>query len=164
MIWAIAVRNLWQHKTKTLIIGMLITIGITLMFAGNALIDSMIRNSSSIFTDYYTGDVLVTSTETMGAGVFGAQSNDAFGFPVIPVLRDYEQVAEKVSVAERREGSHPSAFRLRSCSTSAITVLIMEGSMDYGLFFGDRAGLVLQGDGRNQTCLRPAFDRATRKA
>ena len=135
MIWAIAVRNLWQHKTKTLIIGMLITIGITLMFAGNALIDSMIRNSSSIFTDYYTGDVLVTSTETMGAGVFGAQSNDAFGFPVIPVLRDYEQVAEKVSVLKGVKGvtRQLSGYALFNLSNHGAE---MEGSMDYGLFFG----------------------------
>jgi len=135
MIWAIAVRNLWQHKTKTLIIGMLITIGITLMFAGNALIDSMIRNSSSIFTDYYTGDILVTSTETMGAGVFGSQSDDAVGFPVIPLLRDYDKVAEKVSALKGVKGvtRQLSGYALFNLSNNGKD---NDGGMDYGLFFG----------------------------
>jgi len=135
MIWAIAVRNLWQHKTKTLIIGMLITIGITLMFAGNALIDSMIRNSSSIFTDYYTGDILVTSTETMGAGVFGSESSDVGGFPVIPLIRDYGKVAEKVSALKGVKGvtRQLSGYALFNLSNHGAD---NEGSMDYGLFFG----------------------------
>ena len=97
MIWAIAIRNLWQHKTKTMIIGVLVTLGIMLSFVGNAFIDSMIKNISGIFTDYYTGDILVTSTETLGAGVFGAQSDDVVGFPVIPVLKDYDKGMEIVS-------------------------------------------------------------------
>jgi len=129
MIWAIAIRNLWQHKTKTLIIGVLITLGIMLTFAGNALIDSMIRNSSSIFTEFYTGDILVTSTETLGAGVFGAQSEDAMGFPVIPLLRDYDKVAEKVSALPGVKGV------ARQLSGYAMFNLGNDG-MDYGLFFG----------------------------
>lgn len=129
MIWAIAIRNLWQHKTKTLIIGALVSLGIMLTFAGNALIDSMIRNISGIFTEYYTGDILITSTETLGAGVFGAQSDDAMGFPVIPLIRDYDKVMEKVSDLEG------VAAVTRQLSGYAMFNLDKAG-MDYGLFFG----------------------------
>jgi putative ABC transport system permease protein len=97
VIWAIAIRNLWQHKTKTLIIGALVAACIALSFAGNAFIDSMIRNISGIFSDYYTGDILITSSETVGAGVFGAQSDEIMSIPVIPVLKDYDQAMEIVS-------------------------------------------------------------------
>lgn len=129
MIWAIAIRNLWQHKTKTMIIGVLVTVGIMLTFAGNAFIDSMIRNISGIFTEYYTGDILITTSETLGAGVFGAQSDDMFGPPMIPVLKDYDQVMDKVNKlsgvkAVTRQLSGYAIFNLN------------DAGMDYSLFFG----------------------------
>lgn len=129
MIWAIAVRNLWQHKTKTLIIGVLVTMGIMLTFAGNSFIDSLIRNISGIFTEYYTGDILITSSETLGSGVFGSQSDDVYGPPVIPALKDYDKVMEKVSSlsgvkAVTRQLSGYALFNFN------------ETGMDYSLFFG----------------------------
>lgn len=129
MVWAIAIRNLWQHKTKTLIIGVLITIGITLSFAGNAFIDSVIKNISGIFTDYYTGDILITSTETLGAGVFGGQSDDVMGFPVIPVLKDYDKAMEIVG------GLEGVASVTHQLSGYALFNMADEG-MDYACFFG----------------------------
>lgn len=129
MIWAIAVRNLWQHKTKTMIIGMLVTIGIMLSFAGNAFIDSMIKNISGIFTDYYTGDILITSTETLGAGVFGAQSDDVMGFPVIPVLKDYDKAMEIVG------GLKGVKSVTHQLSGYAMLNLEKEG-MEFACFFG----------------------------
>ena len=129
MIWVIAIRNLWQHRTKTLIIGTLVALGISLTFVGNALIDSMIRNISTIFSEYYTGDILVTSTETLGAGVFGAQSDDTMGFPTIPVLKDYDRVMEKVQELEGVEGV--------TRQISGYAMFNMDGAaMEYGLFFG----------------------------
>lgn len=129
MIWAIAVRNLWQHKTKTIIIGLLVAIGVMLTFAGNAMIDTMIRNISRIFTEYYTGDVLVTSSETLGAGVFGAQSDDVVGFPVIPVLRDYDAVIEHVA-------SLPGVQAVTPQLSGYAMYNFDDGSMDFNLFFG----------------------------
>lgn len=129
MIWAIAIRNLFQHRTKTLIIGALVSIGIMLTFAGNALIDSMIRNIEDIFTDYYTGDVLVTSSETLGAGVFGAQSDDVMGFPVIPLIRDYPAVLEEVSKIK--------GVRAVTHQISAYAMINLEQKgIEFSLFFG----------------------------
>jgi putative ABC transport system permease protein len=133
MIWAIAIRNLWQHKTKTMIIGVLVTLGIMLSFVGNAFIDSMIKNISGIFTDYYTGDILVTSTETLGAGVFGAQSDDVVGFPVIPVLKDYDKGMEIVSGVK---GVKSVTHQL---SGYAMLNLEKEG-IEYACFFGVEPG------------------------
>lgn len=129
MIWAIAIRNLFQHRAKTLIIGALVSIGIMMTFFGNALIDSMIRNIESVFTEYYTGDVLVTSTETLGAGVFGAQSDNVMGFPVIPLIRDYPEVFEEVS---KIKGVHAITHQI-----SAYALINNEQlGMEFSLFFG----------------------------
>jgi putative ABC transport system permease protein len=129
MVWAIAIRNLWQHKTKTLIIGILITIGITFSFAGNAFIDSVIKNISGIFTDYYTGDILITSTETLGAGVFGAQSDDVMGFPTIPVLKDYDKTME---IVNGLKGVKSVTHQLSGYGMFGT----IDENMDYACFFG----------------------------
>jgi putative ABC transport system permease protein len=130
MIWAIAVRNLWQHKAKTIIIGFLVTVGIMLSFAGNAFIDSMIKNISGIFTEYYTGDVLITSAETLGAGVFGAESDDTYGFPVTPVMKDYDKVLE---IAQKTPGVKSVT---RQLSGYAMLNVKDTGGMTYACFFG----------------------------
>lgn len=130
MIWAIAVRNLWQHKAKTIIIGFLVTVGIMLTFAGNAFIDSMIKNISGIFTEYYTGDVLITSAETLGAGVFGSQSDDSYGFPVTPVMKDYDRVLE---IVQKTAGVKSVAHQL---SGYAMLNVNGTGGMQFACFFG----------------------------
>jgi len=129
MVWAIAIRNLWQHRAKTLIIGMLVTIGIMLSFAGNAFIDSLIKNISGIFTNYYTGNVLVTSSETMGASVFGSESEDAMSFPVTPVLKDFDRVMEIVK-------ADPGVESVTRQLSSYAMFNIDELGMDYACFFG----------------------------
>lgn len=129
MIWAIALRNLWQHKAKTFIIGALVTIGIMLSFAGNAFIDSVIGNISRIFTDYYTGDILITSTETLGAGVFGTSSSEMKGFPVIPTLADYDEAMRIVGDLRGVKAV------TRQLSGYAIINLDRAG-MEYACFFG----------------------------
>ena len=133
MVWAIAIRNLWQHRAKTLIIGILITIAITLAFAGNAFIDSMIKNISGIFTDYYTGDVLITSSETMGAGVFGAQSDEIMTFPVIPVMKDYDRAMEIVA-------SVPGVKAVTHQLSGYALINMEQAGMDYACFFGVEPG------------------------
>ncbi len=129
MIWAIAIRNLWQHKTKTMIIGLLVTAGITLTLAGNAFIDSMIRNIADIFSNYYTGDILITSSETLGAGVFGAQSDDVYGVPLVPVLDDYDRVMEKIKVL-------PGVRAVTAQLSGYAMFNLEEKGLDYSLFFG----------------------------
>ncbi len=129
MIWAIAIRNLWQHKAKTMIIGLLVSVGIMITFAGNSFIDSMIRNISGIFTEYYTGEILITSSETLGAGVFGAQSDDVYGVPVIPVLGDFDLVMAKINAI-------PGVRAVTTQLSGYALFNLEEKGMDFSLFFG----------------------------
>ncbi|MCX7024835.1 MAG: FtsX-like permease family protein [Spirochaetes bacterium] len=129
MVWKIAVRNLLQHKAKTVIIGTLVTIGIMLTLVGNSVIDSIISMISRSFIRNYTADILVTSSETMGAGVFGAQSDDMMGPPVVPLLKDYGRVLPLV------RGLPGVASFTSQLSAYAMINLEAKG-MDYGLFFG----------------------------
>jgi putative ABC transport system permease protein len=96
MILKIALRNLLQHRAKTLIIGGLVTLGIVLSFVGNCLISTMGAGIKGSFTDTYTGEILVTANGDIHSGVFGAQSDEMFGPPTVPILKDYDKAADKV--------------------------------------------------------------------
>jgi len=129
MIWKIALRNILQHREKTIIIGSLVTLGIMLTFVGNCLITTMGEGIAKSFTDNYTGEILVTSNEGLGSGVFGAQSEDLFGPPLIPVLKDYEKALEKVRALP--------ALKSWTSQLSAYAGLnFEEKGSDWGLFFG----------------------------
>jgi putative ABC transport system permease protein len=129
MVFRIALRNLLQHRAKTLIIGGLVTLGIVLTFVGNCLISTMGAGITKSFTDNFTGEVLVTSNEGMGSGVFGAQSDELFGPPVIPILKDYDKALERVKAL-------PGLRSWTSQLSAYAGYNFEEKGSDWGLFFG----------------------------
>ncbi|MBN1648790.1 MAG: FtsX-like permease family protein [Spirochaetales bacterium] len=58
-IFKIAWRNLKEHKTKTLIIGTLITLGSAILLVGNSLIDTAAGGLKANYTENYTGDIMI---------------------------------------------------------------------------------------------------------
>jgi putative ABC transport system permease protein len=129
MIFRIALRNLLQHRAKTMIIGGLVTLGIVLTFVGNCLISTMGQGITKSFTDNFTGEILVTSNEGLGSGVFGAQSDELFGPPVIPILKDYDKALEKVEAL-------PGLRSWTSQLSAYAGYNFQEKGSDWGLLFG----------------------------
>jgi putative ABC transport system permease protein len=85
----IALRNLKEHVSKSIIIGSLIALGVVIIILGNSLLDSTERGVHSMFIDNYTGDVFISGIpKTPGAPVslFGVQSSgmDTEATPLIP--------------------------------------------------------------------------------
>ena len=90
----IALRNLKEHVSKSVIIGSLIALGVLIIILGNSLLDSTERGVHSMFIDNYTGDVFISGIpRAAGATVslFGVQSTgmDSEATPLIP---EYEKV------------------------------------------------------------------------
>ncbi len=59
IILKIAFRNLWEHKAKTLIVGILIALGAFLLVAGNSLLASIDAGMHQSFSANYTGDLVL---------------------------------------------------------------------------------------------------------
>ena len=59
----IAFRNLKEHKTKTIIIGSIISIGIAVLILGNAFIYSSQKRLENLYIENYTGHVMITVDE-----------------------------------------------------------------------------------------------------
>ncbi len=56
----IALRNLREHTSKSVIIGSLIALGVIIIVGGNSLIDTTERGVHGMFIENYTGDVFIS--------------------------------------------------------------------------------------------------------
>ena len=87
----IAIRNLREHKSKTLIVGIIIAIGITVMLLGNSLMETSARGLQRSFIDNYTGHVMISATSEGTLSIFGVQGPQT-GNEEIPRIPDYQRV------------------------------------------------------------------------
>ncbi|MEM7738692.1 MAG: FtsX-like permease family protein [Deinococcota bacterium] len=72
VLWKIAWRNLREHKTKTLIIGLLVAFGVSLMVIGNSVLESITQGLEASFIDNYTGDLIIRNTHDEPVAFIGA--------------------------------------------------------------------------------------------
>jgi putative ABC transport system permease protein len=90
----IALRNLKEHVSKSVIIGSLIALGVLIIILGNSLLDSTERGVHSMFIDNYTGDVFISGipkTPGVPVSLFGVQSQ-GMDNEVTPLIPDADKV------------------------------------------------------------------------
>ncbi len=108
----IALRNLREHTSKSLIIGSLIILGVIIIVVGNSLLDTAEQGVHRMFIDNYTGDVFISGIpKTPGASVslFGLQAaGDSESTPVLP---DFDAVRAHLQADARVDGGHQPAHR-----------------------------------------------------
>lgn len=83
MIFKIAWRNLLEYRTKTLIIGILVAFGVSILVIGNSILESITKGMEASFVENFTGDLIVRneSDEAVGfIGGFGAAPPALAGF------------------------------------------------------------------------------------
>ncbi len=92
IILKIAFRNLWEHQTKTLIVGILIALGAFIMVAGNSFMDSVTNGLRKSYSQNYTGDLVIHG-----------QSSESFSLmpgPAVeggtPVIENFAQVKNQI--------------------------------------------------------------------
>lgn len=97
VIFQLAMRNLKEHKAKSIIVSMFIIFGMAIVILGNSFLESINRGLEKDFRANYTGDLVVCANPPDGwvVDVFGA-SNISFDgtMPQIPALMDIEKVEQ----------------------------------------------------------------------
>ncbi|MGA2976603.1 MAG: FtsX-like permease family protein [Spirochaetia bacterium] len=89
----IALRNIREHTSKSLIIGSLVVLGVIIIVLGNSLLDTAAQGVHRMFIDNYTGDIFISGvTNTPGAqvslfGLTGGGESES-----TPVLPDFDAV------------------------------------------------------------------------
>lgn len=99
VIFQLALRNLKEHKAKTIIISMFILFGTAIVILGNSFMESVNRGLEKDFRANYTGDIVVSANPPEGTlvDIFGVMSNSFTGELLqIPALTDINQVMEVV--------------------------------------------------------------------
>jgi putative ABC transport system permease protein len=93
-----AFRNLLEHKAKSLIVGILLSLGVLILVLGNSFLDASRRGIEASFTANYTGDLIVTGVASGPVSLFGVQS--VGGLDATPIIPDYERVFGKILSAQ----------------------------------------------------------------
>lgn len=98
-IFKLAMRNLKEHKSKTIIIALFLTFGVAIVVMGNSFLESVNRGLEKDFRANYTGDVAIAIKNPKGSliDIFGMNStNISTTLPQIPAIPDLEKVQKIV--------------------------------------------------------------------
>ena len=105
VILRMALRNLREHRSRTLIVGSIITAGVAVVVAGNSLADTASDNLRGAFVDNFTGHVMIHGETPRRLSLFG------FGLEVtnveIPRIGSYEEVFAHVTALPEVESTSP---------------------------------------------------------
>lgn len=99
-IFNLAIKNLREHKSKTIIISLFLIFGIAIVILGNSFLESINRGLEKDFRENYTGDIAVGAKEPKGVRVdiFGVNSVSMAGeIPQIDAILDLEKVEQIIA-------------------------------------------------------------------
>jgi putative ABC transport system permease protein len=94
----IAFRNLREHRSKTIIIGTIIALGVVILVVGNSLMDTATKGIRTAFIDNFTGEVMISGVAKGKMSLFGVQSPG--GVEPTPILPEYARIREHVDSYE----------------------------------------------------------------
>lgn len=128
VLFRIAFRNLWQHKGKSLIIGLIMAIGVIVLIVGNSFMDTAQAGLRKTFIDNYTGDVFISGVAEGQISLFGTQS--AVGIEATPIIPKYEEVRKKIDADKEVLGytGQLSGFASLTVDEDAVSVVVEDAT------------------------------------
>ncbi len=106
ILWKIAMRNVRQHRSKTLIIGSIIALGILFLVVGNSLMDTAQRGIEKMYIENYTGDLFLHMPSEKQLTLFGAMGPD-MGDISIDGMKGYEKITGYLDSSGKVEAYSP---------------------------------------------------------
>ena len=122
----LALRNLKEHRSKTLIISMFILFGVAIVVMGNSFLESINRGLEKDFRANITGDLAISAIPEKGTTIdlFGVNTvNITSEIPQIPALVDLEKIEEILSETD--------GIKKQSKVISAQVILSKDSEMDF---------------------------------
>ena len=96
VVWRIALRNLQEHRAKSLIVGTIILIGTFVLVVGNSLMDSAAAGIRRSFIDNFTGHLVLAGVADAPVSLFGVRSTDFLNTRT-PRLDGYDRLLQAVT-------------------------------------------------------------------
>jgi len=131
MITKIALRNLTEHRSKTLIVGGLIALGVTLLVMGNSILDSISAGLRHSFTEQYSGDIFIYAPveDASELSIFGS-----FGTDGVAPLERFDEFAEPLAAQQNVQWVSPTTVGRGTVESS-------QGEQGMSLFWGVDASI-----------------------
>ncbi len=92
MIFRIAWRNLLEYRSRTLIVGVMVALGVLLLVVGNSLVESITRGMEVSYRENFTGDLIVREASDEEVSFIGGGGLGS----TLPVLANYPQLKREV--------------------------------------------------------------------
>ena len=105
VILRLALRNLREHRSKTIIIGTIVAVGIAVLVAGNSIVEASARGIRTSFIDTFTGDVMVSGRTDSDLSVFGFPPQSFT--EEIPQIGSYDLVFDHLAADEAVSAMSP---------------------------------------------------------
>jgi putative ABC transport system permease protein len=146
VILRIALRNLREHRSKTLIIGIIIAVGIAVVVAGNSLAETATRGLRRSFIDNYTGHVMIHGRSAKQLSLFGFGAGT--GNEEIPRIGSYPEVFAHVAALPEVAAVSPqlTAFAIPQADEEQnedfFVMLFGVDAASYGAMFPNAAEIV----------------------
>ena len=99
----LALRNLKEHKSKTIIVACFLIFGVAIVILGNSFLESVNRGLEKDFRANYTGDIAIGKNPEKGVinDIFGVNSTTiTTDIPQLPAIPDLDKVMEIVDSTE----------------------------------------------------------------
>ena len=130
----LALRNLKEHKSKSIIISMFILFGVAIVIMGNSFLESVNRGLERDFRSNLTGDLAITVIPEKGTSidVFGVNSTnfaDMTSVPTVAALTDLERIEEILAETE--------GIKKQSKMISAQVLLSKDAEIDFSVLQDD---------------------------
>ena len=103
-IFKLALRNLKEHKSKTIIIALFLVFVVAIVVLGNSFLESVNRGLEKDFRNNYTGDIAISIKPEKGTMIdlFGYQTTDiSSAMSEIAAIPDLDKVMQ---IIENQEG------------------------------------------------------------
>ena len=107
-IFKLALRNLKEHKSKTIIIACFLIFGVAIVILGNSFLESVNRGLEKDFRTNYTGDIAIAKNPDQGYmnDIFGSTpttiTTDISQLPAIPDLDKVEEIIDQTEGIKSR--------------------------------------------------------------
>lgn len=137
----IAFRNLIEHKTKTLIIGSLVALGIMILVVGNSFMATINEGMKKSYSENYTGNLILRQNSDEDISLIGGGMNSS-----VPTIDEYKDITATLDREGIKYTSVLSGFAAVSVNESMAGFSLLWGvdPKDYFRFFPDSV-ILLEG-------------------
>ncbi len=144
LILKLAVRNLTRHARKSLTIGILIMMGVAILFVANAIFESTNQGLRATFVSSVTGDAAMSAHEDVSYGLFGSEVPIVSDYESIPAIGGFAAVSDRFGEIDGLAAWTPLVSAAARMSVGGASVSVPVFGVDPATYFSVCSAIAIQ--------------------